>query len=147
MQNTAAQFRCRILLAIEQMQNSLGIQDLGTMFHKPLRDGEGAVVFCSIRSLEDAKIISALSLRWLPLEKMHKRLACLQLQTVAKEQASFSERISDSGISVTGSGETSSRLIGEILLATLDVSLSLSLSVSTGHANLDGQMDGGLMLA
>lgn len=120
MQNTAAHFRCRILLAIEQMQNSLGVHNLGTMFHKPLRDAEGTVVFCSIRSLEDSKTISALSLRWLPLEKLHKRLATLQQQAAAKEAASFSERISDSGISLTGPGE--SRLIGEILLATLNVS-------------------------
>ena len=130
--SSVAHFRTRILLAIEQMQSSLGIQDLGRLFYKPLRDAEGTVVFCAVKCAHDAKLIAqCLSLRWLPLVKLQKRHAAAREQAMAqqqmalqKEMLTFSERVSDSGISVGGASWdcSPSRLIGDILLGMLDVS-------------------------
>lgn len=126
--SSLVQFRTRILSAIEQMQTSLGLIDLGKLFYKPLRDSEGTVVFCAIRALPDPKMISCLSLRWLPLAKLQKRLAVQQQALLVQQQLAaskevFSERVSDSGISVGwDGGGTATRLIGDILTGTMDVS-------------------------
>ena len=128
---SSAHYRSGILMAIEQMQSSLGLQDLGKLFHKPLRDSESTIVFCSIQRLLDPKAISCLSVRWLPLTKLHKRL--LQQQQAQQQQLfltqqlmlsreMFSERVSDSGISSLGNSDNSPKLIGDILLSSLDVS-------------------------
>lgn len=127
--SSVAHFRSKILLAIEQMQSSLGLQDLGRLFYKLLRDAEGTVVFCAIRCLSDPKLISCLSLRWLPLAKLQKRFqAQQQLSFLSQPQMTnreiFSERVSDSGISLSGM-DVAPRLIGDILLGTLDVSWPL----------------------
>ncbi|KAI2804518.1 Ankyrin-repeat and fibronectin type III domain-containing 1 [Blomia tropicalis] len=129
-QSSVAHFRTRILLAIEQMQSSLGLSDLGQLFYKPLRDSEGTVVLCTIRALSDPKQISCLSLRWLPLVKLHKRMYQQQQAAQSQQQAilqkeSFSERVSDSGISLGGC-EYSPRLIGNILVRDDRISSSIA---------------------
>lgn len=116
--STVAQFRTKILLAIEQMQNSLGIVDLGKIYYKPLRDTEGSVVLCAIRSVPEPKMISCLSVRWLPLAKLQKRIATTTTNMFT------SERVSDSGISVTDIGSPPPRLVGDILFATIDVCIN-----------------------
>ena len=121
--STVAQFRTKILLAIEQMQNSLGIIDLGKIYYKPLRDNEGSCVLCAIRSVPEPKMISCLSVRWLPLAKLQKRIAT---QTTTSSSTTIqSERVSDSGISVTDIGSPPPpplpRLVSDILFATIDV--------------------------
>lgn len=126
--SSVAHFRSRILLAIEQMQSSLGLQDLGRLFYKLLRDSEGTVVFCAIRCLPDPKMVSCLSLRWLPLAKLHKRLqsqqaAWQQMLATGTSRESFSERVSDSGISIGAADSSTPRLVGDILLSSLDVSV------------------------
>ncbi|KAH9413373.1 Ankyrin-repeat and fibronectin type III domain-containing 1 [Dermatophagoides pteronyssinus] len=118
--STVAQFRTKILLAIEQMQNSLGIIDLGKIYYKPLRDNEGSCVLCAIRSVPEPKMISCLSVRWLPLAKLQKRIATQQTSSTTIQ----SERVSDSGISVTDIGSPPPpplpRLVSDILFATID---------------------------
>ena len=153
--SSVAHFRTRLLMTIEQMQSSLGVQDLGKLFYKPLRDSEGTIVFCTIQRLLEPKSISCLSVRWLPLAKLHKRL--LQQQQQQQQQLFlsqqlmlsreiYSERISDSGISSLGNSDNSPKLIGDILLSSLDVSqlfihfsLSLSRVLITQLFPLNGQ--------
>ena len=134
-QSSVAHFRTRILHAIEQMQSSLGLINLGQLFYKPLRDSEGTVVFCTIRTANDAKMIGQLSLRWLPLRKLLKRASVVATSTnntsssLSSSNYYNSERVSDSGIGSDsgGSGVGASntpRLIGDILLSTLPVWLN-----------------------
>lgn len=42
--SSSLHFRLKLLNAIVQMQSALGLQDLGTVYHKPLRDRHGTVV-------------------------------------------------------------------------------------------------------
>nr|XP_046908128.1 uncharacterized protein LOC124489782 isoform X2 [Dermatophagoides farinae] len=132
--STVAQFRTKILLAIEQMQNSLGIVDLGKIYYKPLRDTEGSVVLCAIRSVPEPKMISCLSVRWLPLAKLQKRIATTTTNMFT------SERVSDSGISVTDIGSPPPRLVGDILFATIDEMMQY-------HQACNSQLDKGLYIA
>ncbi|XP_064477839.1 ankyrin repeat and fibronectin type-III domain-containing protein 1-like isoform X2 [Ornithodoros turicata] len=67
-------FRSKLLLAVEQMQSALGIQDLGQLYYKPLRDYEGTTTFCVIKYVEEPKCINTLSVRWLPLAKIQRRM-------------------------------------------------------------------------
>ncbi|OTF79743.1 hypothetical protein BLA29_002675, partial [Euroglyphus maynei] len=131
--STVAQFRTKILLAIEQMQNSLGIVDLGKIYYKPLRDTEGSVVLCAIRSVPEPKMISCLSVRWLPLAKLQKRIS-------ATTNTFTSERVSDSGISVTEIGSPPPRLVSDILFATIDEMMQY-------HQACNSQLDKGLYIA
>ena len=130
--STVAQFRTKILLAIEQMQNSLGIIDLGKIYYKPLRDNEGSCVLCAIRSVPEPKMISCLSVRWLPLAKLQKRIAT-QTTTTSSTTTIQSERVSDSGISVTDIGSPPPpplpRLVSDILFATIDVCIWIFFNV------------------
>lgn len=123
--SSVAHFRCRILAAVENMQASLGVSDLGVLYYKPIRDSEGTMLFITIKNVQESKQMNCLSLRWLPLTKLHKRAA------QQRERENYSERVSDSGISI-GAGfdyspaalaaASQPRLIGDILVASLDVS-------------------------
>ena len=110
-QSSSVHFRLQTLLAIEQMQAAFGTQDLGKLFCRPLRDTEGTIVFCAIKRLFDPKQIS-FPLRWMSIAKLQKRIQPREL---------YSERVSDSGISM-GGWESSPRLIGDILLLSIGVS-------------------------
>ncbi|XP_013792543.1 uncharacterized protein LOC106476429 [Limulus polyphemus] len=68
-------FRSKLLQAIEQMQVScLGTYDLGQLFYKPFKDVEGTLVITTVKYVSDPKSQKSLSVRWLPLAKIHRKL-------------------------------------------------------------------------
>ncbi|KAH9365258.1 hypothetical protein HPB48_015940 [Haemaphysalis longicornis] len=56
------------------MQSALGVQDLGQVYYKPLRDYEGTAVVCVAKYVSEPKTVSALSVRWIPLAKIQRRM-------------------------------------------------------------------------
>lgn len=54
-------------------QTALGIQELGTLYYKMLRDVEGTIVISIINHIHSPKSLSVLNLRWLPLAKLNKK--------------------------------------------------------------------------
>ncbi|XP_067208009.1 ankyrin repeat and fibronectin type-III domain-containing protein 1 isoform X7 [Linepithema humile] len=67
-------FRIKMLQAAAQMQAALCIQDLGQMYHKPIRDIQGTLVFSSVNYVKSPKLVSVLNSRWLPLSKVTKKI-------------------------------------------------------------------------
>ncbi|CAN8003016.1 unnamed protein product [Ixodes hexagonus] len=67
-------FRSKLLQTVEQMQSALGVQDLGQVYYKPLRDYEGTTVLCVVKYVSEPKTVSALSVRWIPLAKIQRRI-------------------------------------------------------------------------
>lgn len=67
-------FRSKLLQTVEQMQSALGVQDLGQVYYKPLRDYEGTAVLCVAKYVSEPKTVSALSVRWIPLAKIQRRM-------------------------------------------------------------------------
>lgn len=49
---SAVHFRTKLLSAVCQMQSALCIQDLGQLYHKPLRDSLGTVVLSCISNVK-----------------------------------------------------------------------------------------------
>ncbi|CAL8142540.1 unnamed protein product [Orchesella dallaii] len=83
--------RLKMLNAIISMQNTLGMEDLGRLYYKTLRDDSNSVVFIStINYLRTTKVVSALNVRWTPLFKLTNRKvldpACDMLMSTIKEQ-------------------------------------------------------------
>lgn len=99
------------------MQTSLGLKDLGKLYYKPLRDNEGTVVFCTIRCLIEPKVISCLSVRWLPLTKLQRRIQ-------SQRDKSSLEKSSDSSANtfLIEIDLQSTKLINEIIITAFDVS-------------------------
>ncbi|CAB0008188.1 unnamed protein product, partial [Nesidiocoris tenuis] len=52
---------------------ALSVQDLGQLYHKPLRDAEGTIVICTVNYVRSPKAVSVLNSRWIPLGKLTKR--------------------------------------------------------------------------
>lgn len=71
--SSAVHFRIRLLQAAAQMQTALSVQDLGQLYHKPLRDSEGTIVISTVNYVRSPKSVSVLNSRWLPLGKLTKR--------------------------------------------------------------------------
>ena len=71
---SAVHFRSKLLTAAYQMQSALCITDLGQIYHKPLKDSHGTVVFCCVNNIKNPKNISVLNSRWVPLNKVQKKL-------------------------------------------------------------------------
>ncbi|XP_077260035.1 ankyrin repeat and fibronectin type III domain containing protein wide awake isoform X5 [Temnothorax americanus] len=67
-------FRIKLLQAAAQMQAALGIQDLGQLYHKPIRDIQGTLVFSTVNYIKSPKLVSVLNSRWLPLSKVIKKV-------------------------------------------------------------------------
>ncbi|XP_022237523.1 ankyrin repeat and fibronectin type-III domain-containing protein 1-like [Limulus polyphemus] len=67
-------FRSKLLQAVEQMQVALGVQDLGQLYYKPIKDKESIVVLSSVKNVSDPKTLNSLSVRWLPLTKILRKL-------------------------------------------------------------------------
>lgn len=57
------------------LQTALSIQDLGQLYHKPVRDSEGTIVISTVNYVRSPKSVSVLNSRWLPLGKLTKRAA------------------------------------------------------------------------
>ncbi|XP_023175624.2 uncharacterized protein LOC111602668 isoform X2 [Drosophila hydei] len=70
-------FRTKLLSAVCQMQSALGIMDLGQLYYKPLRDAQGTVVLTCIQSVKSQKAVSIINSRWLPVNKLKKKLGAL----------------------------------------------------------------------
>uniref|UniRef100_A0A1B6E9F7 Ankyrin repeat and fibronectin type-III domain-containing protein 1 n=1 Tax=Clastoptera arizonana TaxID=38151 RepID=A0A1B6E9F7_9HEMI len=73
--SSAVHFRIKLLQAAAQMQTALSIQDLGQLYHKPVRDTEGTIVISTVNYVRSPKSVSVLNSRWLPLGKLTKRSA------------------------------------------------------------------------
>ncbi|XP_014240911.1 uncharacterized protein LOC106661788 isoform X1 [Cimex lectularius] len=69
----AIHFRIKLLQAAAQMQTALSVQDLGQLYHKPLRDTEGTIVISTVNYIRSPKSVSVLNSRWVPLGKLTKR--------------------------------------------------------------------------
>lgn len=53
---SAVHFRTKLLTAACQMQSALCIQDLGQLYHKPLRDSHGTVVLACVNNVKVLQI-------------------------------------------------------------------------------------------
>ncbi|KAI5729111.1 hypothetical protein M8J77_025585 [Diaphorina citri] len=71
--NTSNHFRVKLLNASLQMQTALSIENLGQLYHRPIKDSEGTIVIPLINYVKNVKSISVLNSRWLPLTKLTKR--------------------------------------------------------------------------
>ncbi|XP_014484057.1 PREDICTED: uncharacterized protein LOC106749274 isoform X2 [Dinoponera quadriceps] len=67
-------FRIKLLQAAAQMQAALCTQDLGQLYHKPIRDIQGTLVFSTVNYIKSPKLVSVLNSRWLPLSKVIKKV-------------------------------------------------------------------------
>ncbi|XP_067616980.1 ankyrin repeat and fibronectin type-III domain-containing protein 1 isoform X1 [Eurosta solidaginis] len=74
---SAVHFRTKLLSAVCQLQSTLGLNDLGQLFYKPLRDSHGTVVLTCIQAVKSQKTVSILNSRWLPLNKLQKKIVAL----------------------------------------------------------------------
>ncbi|KYN00199.1 Ankyrin repeat and fibronectin type-III domain-containing protein 1 [Cyphomyrmex costatus] len=76
-------FRIKLLQAAAQMQAALCIQDLGQLYHKPIRDIQGTLVLSTVNYINSPKLISVLNSRWLPLSKVIKKVITHEDSNVA----------------------------------------------------------------
>ncbi|XP_076479202.1 ankyrin repeat and fibronectin type III domain containing protein wide awake isoform X4 [Bombus vancouverensis nearcticus] len=76
-------FRIKLLQAAAQMQAALCIQDIGQLYHKPIRDVQGTLVFSTVNYIKSPKLISVLNSRWLPLSKVTKKVIIHEDSNVA----------------------------------------------------------------
>ncbi|XP_061391671.1 uncharacterized protein LOC133327115 [Musca vetustissima] len=74
---SANHFRTKLLSAVCQMQSALGFNDLGQLYYKPLKDAHGTVVLTSIQSVKSQKQVSILNSRWLPVNKLQKKIGAI----------------------------------------------------------------------
>ncbi|XP_045448894.1 uncharacterized protein LOC123657385 [Melitaea cinxia] len=72
--SSSIHFRLKLLTAAAQMQSALCIQDLGQLYHKPLRDAHGTVVLSCVNMVKSQKSVSALNSRWVPVSKLRRRV-------------------------------------------------------------------------
>ncbi|XP_071527330.1 uncharacterized protein wake isoform X3 [Panulirus ornatus] len=66
-------FRIKLLQAAANMQTTLGIQDLGQFYHKPIVGSNGTLVFCTTRHVKSTKVVSAMNVKWIPLSKLKEK--------------------------------------------------------------------------
>ncbi|XP_021693646.1 uncharacterized protein LOC5576566 isoform X2 [Aedes aegypti] len=88
--SSAIHFRTKLLSAACQMQSALSITDLGQLYYKPLRDVHGTVVLSCVNCIKNPKSVSVLNSRWIPLNKIHKKLA------LSTEDSSINELLMNS---------------------------------------------------
>ncbi|XP_072376301.1 ankyrin repeat and fibronectin type-III domain-containing protein 1 isoform X1 [Diabrotica undecimpunctata] len=67
-------FRKKILSAAIQMQSLLCLQDLGQIYHKPLKDSRGTMVLSVVNYVKSPRNVSLLNSRWLPMSKVFKKI-------------------------------------------------------------------------
>ncbi|XP_037093805.1 ankyrin repeat and fibronectin type-III domain-containing protein 1-like [Pollicipes pollicipes] len=72
--SSSVHFRIKLLAAAEQLQVALGVQDLGQLYYKPLRDCHGALVFVVISHMRSGKLPSA-SVRWQQVSKLQRKVS------------------------------------------------------------------------
>ncbi|KAK3930258.1 Ankyrin repeat and fibronectin type-III domain-containing protein 1 [Frankliniella fusca] len=71
--SSSVHFRIKLLQAAAQMQTALCIQDLGQLYHKPLRDSQGTLVISMVNYVRSPKSVSVLNSRWLAIGKVVKK--------------------------------------------------------------------------
>ncbi|XP_060521870.1 ankyrin repeat and fibronectin type-III domain-containing protein 1 isoform X2 [Cylas formicarius] len=92
--SSAVHFRTKLLSAALQMQSSLCLQDLGQLYYKPLRDSQGTVVLSTINYVKSPKSVSVLNSRWLPMNKVFKKVVLSDDHNIAEVlMASIQEQI------------------------------------------------------
>lgn len=47
---------------------------MGQFFYKPLKDSNGTIVISTVCYIKDIKIISTLSLKWIPISKLQRKV-------------------------------------------------------------------------
>nr|XP_049699473.1 ankyrin repeat and fibronectin type-III domain-containing protein 1 isoform X5 [Helicoverpa armigera] len=72
--SSSIHFRLKLLTAAAQMQSALCIQDLGQLYHKPLRDSHGTIVLSCVNSVKSVKSVSALNSRWAAVSRLRRRV-------------------------------------------------------------------------
>nr|CAD7431543.1 unnamed protein product [Timema monikensis] len=72
--SSTVHFRIKLLQAAAQMQTALCIQDLGQLYHRPIRDSQGTLVISTVNYVRSPKTVSVLNSRWIPLSKVQKKL-------------------------------------------------------------------------
>lgn len=65
------------------IQAALCIQDLGQLYHKPIRDIQGTLVLSTVNYIKSPKLVSVLNSRWLPLSKVIKKVITHEDSNVA----------------------------------------------------------------
>ncbi|XP_052128634.1 uncharacterized protein LOC113212360 isoform X1 [Frankliniella occidentalis] len=71
--SSSIHFLIKLLQAAAQMQTALCIQDLGQLYHRPLRDSQGTLVISMVNYVRSPKSVSVLNSRWLPIGKVVKK--------------------------------------------------------------------------
>ncbi|GAB6025733.1 hypothetical protein CHUAL_011717 [Chamberlinius hualienensis] len=99
--SSTVHFRSRLLQAAAQLQTALGVHDLGQFFYKPLKDSFGTIVISTICHVKDVKAITALSMRWVPITKLLRKVTITSAETAAGDLllSSMSEQIQYSQMS------------------------------------------------
>ena len=70
----AVQFRNKLLHAILELQEAVGVQDLGLLHPLPYKDAHGAIVFVIVQYVKEARSLQAgISLKWTALPRLWKK--------------------------------------------------------------------------
>ncbi|TRY71155.1 hypothetical protein TCAL_09286 [Tigriopus californicus] len=69
---SATSFRLKLLQAVQNMQHTLGLCELGIPYHTPIHQSDGSVVFSMVSHIRQPKSLVSLSLKWVPLTKAQK---------------------------------------------------------------------------
>ena len=67
---------CTYLIIVRMFQSALGVQDLGQFYYKPVKDGNGSIVLVTINQVRESKAVQSTHVKWMPLPKIQKRIAC-----------------------------------------------------------------------
>lgn len=67
-------FRGKLLQAAALLQSALGLNDLGQLYHKPLRDTNGSIVLVCIKEITDPKFLALGSGKWVSQAKLQRRI-------------------------------------------------------------------------
>ncbi|XP_065558536.1 ankyrin-repeat and fibronectin type III domain-containing 1-like isoform X2 [Artemia franciscana] len=66
-------FRIKLLQAVAQLQATLGTQDIGQLFYRPLRDSQGTLVISTVCCLSFHKSFSSVNCKWQPVGKFQQK--------------------------------------------------------------------------
>ncbi|CAG9865005.1 unnamed protein product [Phyllotreta striolata] len=72
--SSSIHFRSKILSAVIQMQSSLGVQNLGQIYYKALKDARGTMVISTVNYIKYPKSISLLNSKWVSTNKVFKKI-------------------------------------------------------------------------
>ena len=66
---------CDLNVDLLTFQSALGLQDLGSFYHTPIKDANGSVVLVTITTVRDPKSVSTAHCKWTSYAKAMKRIA------------------------------------------------------------------------